>query len=182
MNYVYKMDEILKITKEERNLGSKRPELGKGYQGIVEAGYGIKVGLYGLNVLKLNVINGYRINNTFSGGIGTGVRYYSEDGQSATVIPLFADFRANLSQNSIAPYVAVDLGYSFDASDKFTGLGALVNPSVGVGFHLKNKSILNVGLGYELQRINFSYMDWNGYERKDGKNTNAISLNVGISF
>lgn len=181
--FVYKMEEIEKLAKEGRQSRALISEVKPGYQGIVEVGYGIKTGDYGLNVLKFNIINGYRINNNFAVGLGTGIRHYTEGGESATLIPIFADLRANITSKNIAPYVAFGIGYSFNASDSFSGIGLLINPTAGVGFKMKTRSILHVGLGYEMQRTKATYSDYyNNYYYESSETTGAISLNVGISF
>ena len=185
--FVYKLEEVEKMTKEEKKSKAKyvAEPVETGYQAIIELGYGLKVGSYGLDVLKLNVINGYRINNNFAVGIGTGIRHYTEEGESATFIPIFADFRGYLPMNKIAPYVALGIGYSFSPSHSFRGVGVIVNPSVGVGFKMQNNRVLHVGLGYEMQKAELSYdYYYNNYNYYYSSNETigAISLNVGITF
>jgi hypothetical protein len=185
--FVYKIEEVEKITKEQRKAKVNRQSstIQPGYQGIVEIGYGLKTGDYGMNLLKLNVINGYRINDNLAIGLGTGIRHYTESGESGTLVPVFADFRGYLIQNNISPYVALGIGYTFDASNSFSGVGVMVNPSVGVGFKMQNNSLLHVGIGYEIQKadaINY-YFDGNNNNYFYSKETiGAISLNVGITF
>jgi sRNA-binding regulator protein Hfq len=180
--FVYKLDEIAKIAKEEKkgHTYSNTP-LKTGSHAIAEVGYGLKTGDYGLDVLKLNLIYSYRLDNNFSLGLGTGIRHYSEDGESATLVPVFADFRANLVANNLMPYFGLGIGYSFDASDSFSGVGILVNPTVGVGFKTQGSSILHVSLGLETQRLK-GYLYDGYYMHRTAQTTKAISLNVGISF
>jgi len=180
--FVYQMDEIEKLTKEAilRTRGSSLSNSGlqSGYKGIVELGYQIGAGDYGMDRLKLNIINGYQINPYFSLGFGTGLRYYFD--AEATVIPVFADFRANFMNNKISPYLSIGVGYSFDATNDFEGVGFLLNPTVGVSFKVSDKSAMNVGLGYEMQKMDF----YSGYYGRysSTENSGAISINVGISF
>jgi hypothetical protein len=169
--FVYQMDEIEKLTKEPiqgKSGGSfSNSGLQSGYKGIVELGYQIGTGGYGMDRLKLNIINGYQINPYFSLGFGTGLRYYFDE--KVPLIPVFADFRANFIDNKISPYLSLGVGYSFNASDSFKGVGFLLNPKIGVSFKVSKKSAINFGLGYEMQRV-------------ITKNSGAIDINVGISF
>lgn len=181
--FVYQMDEIEKLTKEViqgKSGGSlSNSGLQSGYKGIVELGYQIGTGDYGMDRLKLNIINGYQINPYFSLGFGTGLRYYFD--AEAALIPVFADFRANFMNNKISPYLSLGVGYSFDATNDFEGVGFLLNPTVGVSFKVSDKSAMNVGLGYEMQKMKFFYYDYYYYDEFT-ENSGAISINVGISF
>ncbi len=64
--FVYQMDEIEKITKEEKPVAkvdhrapaSEGEGLQKGYRGITEIGYQFGLGDYGMDRLKMNIING----------------------------------------------------------------------------------------------------------------------------
>jgi len=183
--FVYQMDEIEKLAKEPypgksgSSLNSKG--LQPGYKGIVELGYQIGTGDHGLDRLKLNIINGYQINPYFSLGLGTGLRYYSD--AEAVLIPVFTDFRANFINNKVSPYLSLGVGYSFDATNHFLGVGFLINPTIGFSVKVLDKSALNVGLGYEMQTI--KYYDYYYYSSSYNKlttNSRAISIDVGISF
>ena len=187
--FVYSMDEIDKLTKEkfQRKRSSSFDNSGSqvGYKGIVELGYQIGTGDYGMDRLKLDIINGYQINPYFSLGFGTGLRYYFD--AEAAVIPVFADFRTNFINNKIfidnriSPYLSLGIGYSLNATNNFEGVGLFLNPTVGVSIMVSDKSALNVGIGYEMQKMDFYFYDYyNIYS--SSKNSGAISINVGISF
>jgi len=184
--FVYQIDEIDRLTKEtfRGRVGSSLSNFNNGsgfkfgYKGIAELGYQFGVGDYGMDRLKLDIINGYQINPHFSLGFGTGLRYYFD--ASAAVIPFFADFRANFIDNEISPYLSLGIGYSFDATNDFEGVGFLLNPTVGVSFKISDKSAVNVGLGYEMQRMKFYSYGWSYDEFS--QNSGALSLVVGISF
>ena len=102
-------------------------------------------------------------------GFGTGVRSYFEGGSS--LIPFYADIRGNFVNKNISPYMALGLGYSFEASDDFDGVGVLINPTLGANFKISQKCAINTGIGYELQGFD-SFGDIIG----------SISINAGISF
>jgi len=178
--FVYQMDEIEKFTKEaiqgKRGGSLSNSGLQSGYKGILELGYQIRTGAYGMDRLKLNIINGYQINPYFSLGFGTGLRYYFN--ADAALIPVFADFRANFINNKISPYLSLGVGYSFDATNDFREVGFLINPTVGVSIKVSDKSAMNVGLGYEMQKMDFYYNEYYYFAQISG----AISINLGISF
>lgn len=168
--FVYQLEEIEKLVKEtivsKNTLNALSVETG--YKGILELGYQIGDGM---GRLKLNFINGSQINPTFSLGFGTGVRYYYD--AQMVLIPIFGDFRANFINyqisNQLFPYLSVGVGYSFDATYSFEPTGFLFEPAVGLCYVISDKSLLNFGLGFEVQ----------GYY---GSSLNALSFNVGISF
>ena len=178
--FVYKIDEIEKFTKEQIKGNSKNAGdlsgLNSGYKIIVEMGYGIGVGDYGKNRLKLNIINGYQISPYFLLGFGTGLEIYHD-----VIIPVFVDFRANLLNKSVSPYFSLDIGYSFDETNSFDSVGFLLSPTVGVSFKVSDKSVMNVGLDYETQKMDFFSSGYPSYY-SSSENSGAISINVGISF
>lgn len=187
--FVYQMDEIEKIAKEpfkgKSDNSTNNTGLKSGYKGIVEMGYQIGVGDYGMDRLKLDIINGFQINPYFSLGFGTGLRYYFD--AEAAVIPIFADFRANFTDTKVSPYLSLGVGYSFDATNSFEDVGFLLNPTIGVSFKVSDKSAMNVGLGYEMQKMKFysleNYNYYYGYSLKENiENSGAFCINVGVSF
>lgn len=178
--FVYQIDEIEKLTKEEvkrtnanRNNSSYDAKIG--YTGGIELGYQIGVGDFGMDRIKLDITNGYQIDPTISVGIGTGLRYYSD--AEALLIPLFTYVRATLNSNDVTPYFSLGAGYTFDATDRFSGVGFLLNPSTGVRFLISDKSAVNIGLGYEMQKMKFYYSYY-----EFSKNSGAISISVGITY
>jgi len=180
--FVYQMDEIEKLTKEpfRGQSNNKSANLKSGYKGIIEAGYQFKVGNFGMDRVHLNIINGYQVNPYFSFGFGTGLRYYLD--AEAILIPVFVHFRTSFIDKIVSPYLSLGVGYSFDATNDFNGVGFLLNPAIGVRFKVSGKTALHVGVGYEMQRMKFFYYD--GYYLFDAftENSGAISLVLGISF
>jgi len=149
-----------------------------GYKGIVELGYQVGVGDYGMDRLKLDAIIGHQISPYFSLGLGTGFRYYFD--AEALVVPLLADFRADFTDNCVSPYLSLGLGYSFDTTNDITGIGILLSPAMGVRFRLPNKSVIHIGVGYEMQKMPFyTYSYYDGYQEFT-KNSGAMSIVIGI--
>lgn len=187
--FVFTMIEIEKFTKEliqKKNGSSHYIGTQVGYKGIIESGYQIGIGDYGMDRLKLNIINAYQFDEFVSLGFGTGMRYYSDS--EALVIPVFADIRTYLSNNKISPFLAVGVGYSFDATNRFSSVGFLLSPKLGLSFKTSDELSFNFGLGYEMQKMKFYYSAYSGgynggfYTFNKSHNSGAININFGISF
>lgn len=175
--FVYKMGEIKKITRETAKNSSTIGN--SGYWGDVNIGYAVGIGDYGLDRIKLNVVNGYRTGPHFAIGFGTGLHYYTEP--DAALIPIYADFRANFLKNDISPYIDIKVGYSLDATSDFEGTGFLLNPSIGTRFAVSSNTALHFSIGYEMQKVPFIYSSY-GYYATSTENSGALSFNFGVSF
>lgn len=173
--FVYRMEEIQKIAKEQtensyrpytQTDNSYRPytqtnnsyyqrssavrrsasNIESGYFGSVNFGYEIGVG-EGIDRIKFDVVNGYRILPEFSIGLGVGVKYYTD--AELVTIPLYAHLRTDLLRQNVTPFIAFNVGYNISTDDFWKG-GVLLEPSVGVGIRMNRKSQLNISLGYSL--------------------------------
>ena len=188
--FVYKMDEIQKLTKEEKTVAkvdnlapvNESEGLQRGYRGIAELGYQFGLGDYGMDRLKINMINGGQISPYFFIGGGVGLRYYFD--ADAALIPVFVHARANVLDKKVSPYFALSIGYAFNASNDFEAVGLLVSPSSGVTFNVSERVALNVGLSYEMQSMEFyDYDYYYGYQSDIyRKNSGALSIDFGLSF
>ena len=182
--FVYQMDEVEKITKEEiqsnKYISDKNPPFIQGYQGIAEIGYGFKTGDFGTDFIKVNIIHGLKVNPNFALGIGTGIRYYY-DGQR-TIVPFFADFRIKVLSYGVTPYLALGIGYSFNPLNDFEGEGILFNPSAGVSFRVTPRSAMIIGIGFDQQGLKFYGWSASSGIHKITMDLQNISINVGTSF
>lgn len=185
------------ITKLNLQQTFERP---KGYDQYVNLAYNTN---QVSSTFGVNYIGGYRFNNTFFLGLGTGVdfalldkRNYSDIGwaKPTTVnIPVYLNFRTNFTKRVWSPYISLSagarispatltdetLGYSYNQS------GVLANLSVGVEHKLRNKSSLYFGIGYQLE----SYLYTQGYEtynniRLEFSNrlAHGFNIHIGVSF
>jgi hypothetical protein len=177
----YQLDEIEKITKEPRLRNSGINPLEPGHVIIAEVAYRFRGGIHGSQFVKLNLINSYRFSSGFSLGLGTGFKY-SWHGRFID-IPFFADFRGQLNNKKTSPYWAFDVGYVFDASNKMVGQGLLLNPSAGVSMRLSDKTLVNVGLGYERQgaTVHYTFFDMAGSTTRHYI-YHSFTLNLGFTF
>jgi hypothetical protein len=146
------------------------------YIGYAELGYSAGIGNEGLSVLKLNVVNGYQINQYLSIGFGTGLRYFI--GFDAAVLPIFANFRAHLANKKVSPYFSMDAGTTLNIFDGFRNIGALVSPTGGLSIRFHDNSTINFGIGYEMQGLTL-YKN-NGSSIK--VNSNGLSFILGFSL
>lgn len=142
----------------------------KGYRGFVDLGYTIGVEDYGEGRIDLQTSHGYQFLPYFYSGIGVGMSYYHES--EAVSIPIFADLRADIFNNSITPFVDFKIGYSVvDVT------GFYMSPSVGCRFRLSQNLGLNVTIGYTMQKYKWEYWYFSGSE-----NCGGLNLRLGIDF
>lgn len=187
--FVFQLDEIEKIAKESLAKGDKLGSLNNdglksGNKIIVEIGYGLKIGEFGMDRLKVNIIDDYQINPYFAIGAGTGLRHYFD--AQAKLIPIFADFRANFINKKVSPYFSASIGYTFDVTNDFEKVGLLFNPTIGVCIKTSDKAALNIGFGYELQNVKvYSYKynyNYYSYWNESTEISGALCLHIGLIF
>lgn len=170
--------------KEEQLQGAKtenKVNSAAGVEDKIGLEYGIRMGHYGSNFVKVTFMRGYNFNPYFYLGAGTGFKYYFKDhithlsNYGYPSIPLFASFRMNFVNHNFTPYLAIDAGYSYIAGYK--DLRFFYNPTFGLRFSIGNKSKMNVGVGYDKQMVKQSdrYYDTSAYFE-------AFNVNIGVSF
>lgn len=174
--FVYKMDEIEKLTKEYLKAKSNNSQNNRETKSKFELGYQIGSGDFGMDRLKLNVLTYYSVSNSFSIGYGIGLRYYFD--AEALLLPILADFNVNFKGDNVSPFLSLGVGYSLDATDSLEGIGFLLNPRFGVNFNTSGKSILSLSVGYEMQKMDFYDYYYDTYSENSG----AIGISLGISF
>jgi len=184
--FVYNMDEVAKITKEVIvREGLPNKGVPKGYEGMVQLGYGVQLEQYGADRAKLNIVNGYRFSPRFVAGLGLGLRQYIGPGRSTLLLPVFLHLRTNILNRRVSPYLSADIGTSFNASDDFTTEGLILNGGIGVSLRLGQRTALLIGAGYDLQRLRVFELQGSYYRAEyieRSVNSSAVSLNAGLSF
>lgn len=156
---------------------------------------GIGVDNYKNKSAGLEATLGYRFNEYFKAGVGTGISwcdllfeeekeelldYEDEYRESEAFVPVFANVKANFLKEGISPYFSLNIGYSFllsfsDYADN-AELGFMANPAFGVDFPL-SKGSLSVEIGYKYQA-----MDFDGYGYNEEMNHSQITLGLGYNF
>ncbi len=147
------------------------------FQGGIEFGYGVGIGEYGINNLRINVISEYKFNPYFSMGLGLGARLYYED-PSCIGIPIFVHFMVRFLDAKVSPFLTSNIGYALNVFEYRNGNGFMFNPSVGVSIKSGDQSFINIGLGYELQMAAINTF----YSSYDSELQNIGGLNLFVLF
>ena len=175
--FVYKIDEVEKITKEpykSLSCSTGNYNLKTGFKGMVEAGYtfGDKSG--GRSELLLSL--GDQVNQYLFVGGGFGYNYYvNGDGEGSDVnfIPVFANIRGYIPINSIFhPFIDLKPGYGISLeNDPYKG-GFFMAAEGGVEF-----KCLSIGAGYSTQSMKY---ETQGFDINC--HTGGFSIKLGIIF
>lgn len=168
--FIYQISEVEKITKEpvqHKNNFASTINNGSGaktgYKGFVDLGYTIGTGDFGVDRIELNTSHGYQFNPYLYVGAGLGINYYSDP--ELVGMPIFANIRANVLDNKIAPFVDLKIGYT-----GIDVIGFYLATSVGCRIGLGKRTAINVGLGYTLQKL------------EDSANCGGFALKAGFEF
>ena len=134
-------------------------------------------------------INGYRVNEHFSIGVGVGTTIFSY-----TIFPVFADFRITLfKDDNLSPILAFKGGYAFAGSNKdIWGYyntdnknrgGAMLNPEVGVKVKMTDRADFVLSIGYWYQHLKSEIKGHNYYyDRTHTTDINRLSFGIGFLF
>lgn len=138
------------------------------YQGEVDWGYSFGVGTLASGRVNVHTIQGIKVGDYFSTGIGLGADYYISD--EDMTIPLFLNFKGYIpTKSKVTPYASLDLGTGIGVAGIFKrGTGLLLNPAVGV-----KVGMFKAQLGYNIQQLTESGVSLN---------FNALQLKVGVMF
>ena len=141
------------------------------YQGEVDLGYSIGVGTFATGRVNLHTIQGVRVGEYFSTGLGLGLDYYHElYEQGELAIPIYLNLKGYLPvSEKVSPYFSFDIGVGVGATEGVSGLsGMYCTPAVGI-----KAGKFKAQLGYNVQRISESGV---------GFNANAVQIKVGVVF
>jgi hypothetical protein len=168
----------------------------------IEIGDAFGTGVFGMNYLQANVINGIRFNSYFTIGFGIGLKYFADPRynwltQTDFIFPVFIDLRANLPVGTkISPYLSFDFGCSFNHHDPnlysdypnqhLSIIGLLLSPAAGASIKIFKKYSMNISVGYDMQKMPFLDFYWPG-RNADGPHTdmnysNSVRIIADISF
>ena len=156
------------------------------YSIIAELGFQPPVSTYGLGRIKVDLISGYNFSNNFFIGLGLGMRFYTYYG--ALCIPIYSELRYKFNpknQSKISPYLSTGIGYTIYAnySNFGNGMGLIFDPTIGISINLNDKNLLNLGLGFELQREGLYSISNSGYTTYLNNVTNgAVTFDIGYIF
>ncbi len=180
---VFLMEDVEKIERVASFDYIDRPVVKKvinsGYKFLGELGVQGGMGEFAVNRFAINTLHLYQFNSYISSGGGIGLRFYSP--WKETFIPLLADFRLTVPFSRVAPFFALDFGYSFSANHRFQGLGFLYNTSVGLIVKASKRLNLSLSLGYDVQDAEIYYIDDPNFNMFRASLT-AFSITLGASI
>ena len=206
--FVYRMEEIAKIAREEipgrrkiREPLTRDNIKKKGYSNITEVSIGRDVLDNGSNEavtgsqngtaipsICVQTINGYQFSPYISLGLGLGLHTYTE----LAFVPLFADIHFYFQDGPMSLYFSFDGGYSFSANEvygiynsrKYFG-GVFYSPALGVRMYTRKSKALGFSLGYQQQQArnyNYSYGKYYYTTTIKGYNSTIGYLMTKVSF
>jgi len=133
-------------------------------------------------------INGFRMNDNVSLGIGAGVTALSY-----MIFPVFADLRITFTTGNISPVLALKGGYSFASNKKKlfneyygdyknTG-GGMFHPEVGVKVVMTEnlEFLMTVGYWYQHVKSEIKY-EYNYGTHNRTSDLNRLSFSIGFQF
>ncbi|MFH1321195.1 MAG: hypothetical protein ABII90_11160 [Bacteroidota bacterium] len=185
--WVFKSDEIERITKEKVPLITKEQNNKNGYYNITDngilGGKDLYQNKYSFSFLT---INGYKFNERLSLGLGVGIEY-----MDIVQAPVFLDVRFNFFKSKFTPFIAMQGGYSLplennydDWGPKYKG-GYLLNPCIGVRNYFNNNSAIVFSVGFRHQQLKSTRKDYSWGDDGIIERTNLynrISVRVGFLF
>ena len=189
--FVYKMDQIEKITKEEvkggsEAIGSDYGFRSKGYAGNFEIGLSDYPKGGNVPMFAVMIVNGYHFNPYFTMGLGVGAEISTK---SVHNFPVFVDMRAYFTKTRVAPFFNFATGYnamvqSYDSyydsgTDAYHGF--LFSPAFGARFAINQKIAATFSIGYKyvgsMIKIDYYY----DTEREISSN-HAVMLRFGVAL
>lgn len=196
--FVFKIEEIEKITKEEipnqklSNTDFKK----KGYINITEIAYCAGIGSVSVNRQDIKNIdqswgfrsvNGIQFNEHTSLGIGFGIDAY----KSATLLPITIDTRVAFIKGQISPVFTLNAGWAFGLNNAPSGF--VFNPQFGIKTYISKNVAYLFNVGWKGQNSEVEYLAYNYdsygnmvypyYVTKTSKvNFQFISISTGFAF
>ena len=182
--------------------GSLEFNTSHGYQMNEYLFIGVGVGLHMYNardlLLKTNMgttdkFPQYTPKGSAATTINDSVTYMRAVDSSYMTLPIFLDIRGYLplENSAITPFAMFRVGYAFNLSDGFGGMGLYMNPAVGIKYQVSPMIGINFSVGYSYQNYGGTPKDggYGYYYIKDAtktkyeaKGAGGISLKLGIEF
>lgn len=189
--FFYKLEEVEKITKEEKQGGSGIGDFGfkpKGFTASYELGLTDIANGDDVAMLSVILIHGYQFNPHFSLGLGAGGEISSKKIYN---VPVFLDARAYFLKSRATPYFALGAGYNLMIAEYASGYydtetqatnGFMINPALGVRVALNQKVALGLNLGYKYIGTPVEVYNYFGSNTTELASFHCVTLRGGIVF
>lgn len=144
--FVYTMEEVDRVTKEEGNNNIFKAVQPYEYdvtrfRGIVEFGY--IAGDFAAPEFSLSL--GYQANPYFFIGAGFGVQYFTDISKAA--LPIFMDMRGCFFLGKASPFLSLKMGYEALIDFPYENGGFYCSPTAGVKIMTTKSQAVNLGIG-----------------------------------
>lgn len=164
-NKTFNIQDIYKISRSPQDLSKGLPP---GLIGIVDIGYGKGIQSYVPNMLKINLLAGYRVSPHVSFGLGSGFRGYVGQNLSSSYryvtdhpfIPILGDMRFTILNNRQSPFFSITGGYAIQTASNQTKAW-IINPAFGTIVRVSSGSAMKVSLGYDITLFKSVAGPWN---------------------
>lgn len=110
------------------------------YHGELSGGWSIYPMETSVGCIGLHTVQGVQFGPHFSTGMGLGAEcMYDFDGGAIFCLPVYVDMKVYLGRHKVTPFITLDAGYAFGASDEMIGcIGAYYAPSFGLRYRKMN--------------------------------------------
>ena len=199
--FVFKIDEIEKMTKENNSNLSDNSKINSKVNNEVKItfinltennfnpgiGY-VKVGNSSIKnqdfSFGFRTVNGIKINEHFSLGIGIGIDKY----KYATLLPITLDTRVSILKGKTSPVISNSIGYSISLNDINGGL--VINPQIGIRTYISKNVAYLFNVGYKWQALPLQVLNYDYYNSgiTSVSTTSAVyfhqffTISTGLSF
>lgn len=106
--------------------------------------------------LSVEYLGGYRFNNTFFVGAGTGILFHFKGNRNLVNIPLYANAKAYIGKSRLQPYFSLSVGGNFSTKRTYGGIFEVgtsqffVTPGIGLDVRFKSGSAISIQAGLQL--------------------------------
>jgi hypothetical protein len=133
----------------------------------------------------ISALGGFQYNNYLAAGLGVSFNQMSVNNGVQT-IPVFLDFRGNMSENPTTLFYSMGIGYSFArANTEFDIIeakgGLFMHPALGIRFDRFSGSSFLLDVGYQFQSVEITSQRWNGINIDDVQ-YRRLTLRLGWIF
>ncbi|MBQ3248089.1 MAG: hypothetical protein IJB03_00320, partial [Alistipes sp.] len=106
--------------------------------------------------LSVEYLGGYRFNNTFFVGVGTGILFHFRGNRNLVNIPLYANAKAYIGKYRLQPYFSLSVGGNFSTKRTYDDVFEVgtsqffVTPGIGLDVRFKSGSAISLQAGLQL--------------------------------